>query len=108
MRAVWRCGRCRAEVPKVLRVLKVEDFELRWRPFESVKDGVPTFLHALDDVGHVGGACHGVRVGDRAGLGDEVTSDDFVQLGAVWVVFVIEFCLGLGISIVCLWCWCPC
>ena len=31
---------------------------------------------------------------------NEVAPDDLVQLGAVWVAFVIEFCLGLGIPII--------
>ena len=99
-RAVRCRGRRRTEVLEGLVVLVSENVKLRRRIFQPVGDGTPAFIHAFDDAGRVRSAEHGVRVCDCAGSGDEITSDDLVQLGAVWIFFVVELGLRLGVPVV--------
>ena len=54
----------------------------------SVEYKVPALFHALDDAWNVGCVVLGGGISDGTSLSDEVTADDSVQLGAVWIVLV--------------------
>ena len=68
--------------------------------FEPIEDGVPTLFHAFDNAWDIGSAEVGARVGNGAGFGNKVTADDFIKLGTVRVVLVVELGFRLGVPVI--------
>ena len=83
---VGRTAWSRSEVNEVLFIPVLEDLEVGWVVFEAVANGAaPTVFHAFDNPENVGRVVACVGVSDGTGFGDEVTSNDSVQSGAMWV-----------------------
>ena len=91
--------RRRVEFLEVLLVLALEQLEGRWVVLESVKYGAPALFHTFDNAWDGRSAALGGGVSYGTGLSNKVTADDFVKLGAMRIVLVVELGFGEAVAI---------